>query len=144
MFDFNFHSQKLVTNCVPLTCTIADDICLVKETPTIFCISRRLECSFRRFVLESLYSEKFKKIFKSGEDQNICTRVQKIVNKEEEQLFQTEGKMRQDQYKLDELEKKLKDAGIVIMVLKNARGEEVKAGTQPNTAQVQAKQVESK
>ena len=75
VFDFNFQTQKLTTHCVPLTCTIADDICLVKETPTIFCISRRLECSFRRFVLESLYSEKFKKLFKSGEDQRICGRV---------------------------------------------------------------------
>ena len=141
MFDFNFQTQKLTTSCVPLTCTIADDICLVKETPTIFCISRRLECSFRRFVLESLYSEKFKKLFKSGEDQRICGRVQKIVNKEEEQLYVTEGKTRQDQYKLEELEKRLRDAGIVIMVLKNAKGEEVKAGTQPNTAEVQTKQV---
>ena len=53
----------------------------------------------------------------------------------------TEGKTRQDQYKLEELEKRLRDAGIVIMVLKNAKGEEVKAGTQPNTAEVQTKQV---
>ena len=49
--------------------------------------------------------------------------------------------MRQDQYKLEELEKRLRDAGIIIMVLKNAKGEEVKAGTQPNTAEVQTKRV---
>ncbi|CAL6100914.1 Conserved_hypothetical protein [Hexamita inflata] len=123
--DFQFKAKIVTFNGQHQTCTIAEDLLLQKETPTVFCISRRLECCFRKYVLESLYNDKLKKTYKTGEDQRIAERIKQIVDDKEALVFVIGQKKKNDTYKLtDGFQESLNKSGIHIMVLQELQKEE--------------------
>ena len=64
-------------------------------------MSRRLECCFRKFVLEALYNEKVKKLYKVGEDSRIIERIKLIVDGKEVLQYVSDAKKKTETMKLE-------------------------------------------